>query len=280
MGIYMLQIKQDLQKIHSNRLTILVALITFITFSLYTLVLLPLYLTLNSNIIYQSGLIVSILLYAMKTLELIGMLASYGIIIYSLYVTDLKSTIKISAVFLGVTLYKYITNLLVSWFMSGGIPANFISDMSFTSFLISLALETLKLAFIVFISFKIKSSAKKRMYYTHTTEADDIDAEDDIHSFSFPLRKIFNKKNPVQVSILICAILFMVEKIIQYLRFYIYYQLGSVPVYLVMFVSELVLAVIMYFFILYILITLDNLTMKYTAKLNIANENNYIEKLK
>lgn len=279
------QINEEMNKIYFKQLAIKLLIVSFVCFSLYSIAFLPLYLTLNADILYQNEIITIVVYYLMKAAELIGMVISTAIIIYSLYLIQIKETINLCLIFTVVTLYKYITNYVVTAIISGGISLTFYKDMNFISTIISVFLEALLLFLIVFFSHKIINNIKKR-YKISRIAAKKAGVEAmDYRSLFFPFQKLLNRKNPIQNAALLCSGIFLAKNYIEWIILFIYDGVNNLGMYGVIsyvstVISEFVATVIIYFIIIYTLVTLDNLTQKYLEKAKKADEKNYIESLK
>ena len=175
--------KENNNKKACRRLYGISALCFAIAYSLYSLVILPLYFRLDSNVDFAGGFLPDALGYIGLAIENIAIFVFYGILISGIYHFGYYGFRGIVGVFTAATVYKYTANVLMSWVRGGAIPTTWIWDL--VNIVYYTALELIMLWIVIAIVRRLIASSR-----------------DEIPTFE----RFYDKTNPLMRAALVCSI--------------------------------------------------------------------------
>ena len=109
---------------------LVVAAVSFAVFySLYSWVILPRYIASLYNIVYENSAVPDILNYSANAVEMMGLAVFYGVLCYGMYRLGHKKMRSMIFLFIGANLYKYASNMIMTWIDGGRIPLDFGVDI-------------------------------------------------------------------------------------------------------------------------------------------------------
>lgn len=88
-------------------------------FTLYAAVLVPLYTQLVANVAYRDGWLCNLLYYLYQTVDLLVFFWVYASAVYTMYRGGWRSVGRLSALYGGMVLYKYVANYVVGSLVDG-----------------------------------------------------------------------------------------------------------------------------------------------------------------
>lgn len=195
----------------------------FIIFSLYSIVLKTLYTNSISNAAFMIPIFVDLIPHITDMSEIIGILIAYAYITYSFYKFDNKKANSFVGTFIGLTVYKYLATIAVTYLPVLITRAN--SGKSFSvddilielllTVLVPLVLEVVQLLIVVLFTKHLIKTAFDFIKEKKALEGKLPGYHFDEHSVFFPFVKLFNTQNPLQKIALWQGIVIMASKIIQ-----------------------------------------------------------------
>ena len=195
----------------------------FVIFSLYSIVFKTLYTNSISNAAFMIPVFADLIPHITDLSEIIGILIAYAYITYSFYKFDNKKSNSFVGVFIGLTAYKYLATIAVTYLPILITRAN--SGKTFAvddilmelllTVLVPLVLEVVQLMIVVFFTKHFIKVAFNFIKEKKTLEGKLPDYHFDERSVFFPFIKLFNMQNPLQKIAFWQGIVIMVSKIIQ-----------------------------------------------------------------
>ena len=225
-------------------------------FTLYTAVLVPLYVQLNANVVYQNTPVCWLLYYAYNAVDLLVFFWVYAATVYGMYRGGLKASAPLLGVYGGMIVYKYVANYVVGSIIDGAF-----SD--WTLFLRydlpilggEMLLEVLQCAAVVALC----ALVFRRRRTAATAEA-------------FPFEKMFCRSNPVQKAALAAGcVIALVRCVVLHLfyQFFLLVEVGEFEGWLVLsadLVGDVLIGVIAYFVMILLLQRFDGVAERITQK--------------
>ena len=206
-----------------KKMFIHMAVSVFIIFSLYSVVFKTLYTNSVSNTAFMIPIFVDLIPHITDMSEIIGILIAYAYVIYAFYKFDSKKIYSFIACFVGLTAYKYLITIAITY-----IPVFFTrvnSDVDFEmgdiitdillAVIIPFILEIIQLGVVVLFTKKIMDKAFDFIKEKKTLEGKLQNYYFDENKVFFPFDKLFNMQNPLQKIALWQGVVIMVSKIIQ-----------------------------------------------------------------
>jgi hypothetical protein len=157
----------------------------------------------------------NIIEWANRIIQLCSFILCYGVTIYSIFRFSLKETVPTIIISCAMTVYKYGMNLVAGWFFYDGVPSN-ASERGFQIFAViaNAILELLPYLIIILIACSvIKRSLpiyelQKKNYEKSTGE------KFEKRDFVFPFKSFHSKKNPIQHSAYLAAVVLIIFAVV------------------------------------------------------------------
>ena len=264
-----------LMKLDDNKKALRKKLYLFSTITLaaiYTLnglVVSPIYIGVLNDIMYDGSVLVDVLFYLRRLLELVAVAMAYAIFIYGIYRFTLSGIKGGVGIFIGATLYKYSLNTIVDWVNNGGIPTTWLVDILYI--LYYSILELLQLALVLAIVCSLISRHWRAIEFCKKVEKTHLIPE------IYPFKKLYDKANCLLRSVLACSIvILLISLMTQAINDILTIEKILDPLLMIVaYLAEIVLAVICYF-VMYVTLNVcaDKLDYPYDKRENPnANEN-------
>ncbi|MBE6684185.1 MAG: hypothetical protein E7592_00865 [Ruminococcaceae bacterium] len=218
-------------------------------YTLNGLVISPIYIGVINNIMYDGSALVDILFYLRRLLELAAVAAAYAVMIYGIYRFTLSGFRGGVGIFIGATLYKYATNVVVDWVNNGSIPTTWLVDILYILFYTTL--ELLQLSLVLAIVCALISRHEKAVEFCKKVGKTHLIPE------IFPFKKLYDKENCLLRSVLACSIvILLINLITQAINDILTIEKILDPLLMIVaYLAEIVLAVICYF-VMYVTINI------------------------
>ncbi len=230
-------------------------------YCLYCFVLVPLGNMYANDIQYMDTVLPTVIEYIYDLVEIIAIALAYAVAVYSIYRYGVGRIGAPAIIFSGVTLFKYVSNVFMTWKDVGFDEGDLWSDIR--SILIPMLLELLQYFVVLLIAYKIlskhfdfiegKRRADKRL--GRKTSGDGI----------YPFKSLFDLKNPMLKCGLWAGIIVAITKVAQRILYDVLYtvmfglpRLAEIPVMIVYYVSDVVFGAACYFaFVLILMLFLE-----------------------
>lgn len=165
--------------------------------ALYAFIMLPIYASVSSNVVFMRSAIPELVNYLAKVIEIIGISIGYAMAAYATYRMGKSAACRVYAVYCGAAFIKYFVSQTVLWVNEGGIPAfnnGFFGELLWLVVL-PFALEVIQFTVFYLICANIigKSCEKTANVNLDLQDAKSIECDKGI----YPIGKIFNFKNPM-----------------------------------------------------------------------------------
>lgn len=231
----------DNKKALRKKLYLFSAITLAAIYTLNGLVVSPIYIGVINDIMYDGSVLVDLLFYIRRLLELIAVAATYAILIYGIYRFTLSNFKGGVGIFIGATLYKYSLNAIVDWVNNGGIPTTWLVDILYV--LYYSLLELLQLAFVLVIVCSLISRHWKAVEFCQKVGKTHLIPD------ILPFKKLYDKANCLLRSVLACSIVILVINLMtQAINDILTIEKILDPLLMVVaYLAEIVLAVICYF---------------------------------
>ncbi|MBR3686405.1 MAG: hypothetical protein IKL66_02840 [Clostridia bacterium] len=231
----------DNKKALRKKLYLFSAIALAAIYTLNGLVVSPIYIGVISDIMYDGSVLVDILFYLRRLLELVAVAVAYAIFIYGIYRFALSNFKGGVGIFMGATLYKYSLNAIVDWVNNGGIPTTWLVDILYV--LYYSILEILQLALVLAIVCALISRHWRAVEFCKKVGKDHLIPE------IFPFKKLYDKENCLLRSTLACSIvILLISLMTQAINDILTIEKILDPLLMIVaYLAEVVLAVICYF---------------------------------
>ena len=238
------------------RLTVLVSLICF---AVTSFVLAPLYVFFEPNILYTEAWWVYLLGYLTEEgmVDLVVFAVCYPATVYAIWRAGFKGALKIPVAFSLITLGKFTVNFFMTSIVDGALP----DASEFLSFSLPYIgalylLEIAQYAVVILLTLWVKRRHQRRLEEAELLKGSTPPDTDDTAVFTFD--RLISVKNPVQLSaLLMAAFLFAVRVVMhQIYQISLYLTSGYSDGWVFMlleFISDLIIAVVLYFVALLLL---------------------------
>ncbi len=203
----------DIAKKSKKRVMLTSALSTLILFALSSFLVKPLYIAASSDVVYIDTVIVPILEILINIVDNLAYAICFAGIIYSIFSFTLKKSFGLIAVSFGIFFFKYLSAFILDSFSYGYIDTQIILLN-----LLYLAIDTLKLLLVVFLS-----TIVIKRYYKSKADRECAHVKELIgkNEGLFNKRTILSFSNPLHSSAFISAIVILSTEIISETRYYI-----------------------------------------------------------
>lgn len=205
--------KAEKRLLRNTRLAVLTVFI--IANSLFALFLAPMEAYMAADRTFGFDYLPNIIEWANRIIQLCSFILCYGVTIYSIFRFSLKETVPTIIISCAMTVYKYGMNLVAGWFFYDGVPSN-ASERGFQIFAViaNAILELLPYLIIILIACSvIKRSLpiyelQKKNYEKSTGE------KFEKRDFVFPFKSFHSKKNPIQHSAYLAAVVLIIFAVV------------------------------------------------------------------
>ena len=231
----------DNKKALRKKLYLFSAITLATLYTLNGLVVSPIYIGVINDIMYDGSVLVDVLFYLRRLLELVAVAAAYAVMIYGIYRFSLSSFKGGVGIFMGATLYKYSLNTIVDWITNGSIPKSWPVDILYVMYYS--ILELLQLALVLVIVCSLISRHWKAVEFCQKVGKTHLIPE------IFPLKKLYDKENCLLRSVLACSIvILLISLMTQAINDILTIEKILDPLLMIVaYLAEIVLAVICYF---------------------------------
>ncbi|MBE6693468.1 MAG: hypothetical protein E7589_01730 [Ruminococcaceae bacterium] len=191
-----------------RRYTKIAFFVTLVCFTLYSCVIVPLYTQVHADIMYNGGILDTVLYLLYNAMDLIVMFTVFPVTVFSVYLRGGKASAKLFVMYPVLVVYKYILNTVASYIADGALPEFdklLSADLPLISMLV--LLEVVQYALVCLAACIIITRARR--VFDFKQKAASISGR--MYSFRdgiFPIKRIFNFKNPVQRSAFVTAVIF------------------------------------------------------------------------
>lgn len=212
----------DEKKAHV-RLIWIVALILFGLVLLYCFVLLPLYIRMVSDVLFESSVIPAVFEIVYTLVEYAVMWLAVSLVLFFLWERGLPYAWIPVAVYIGAIVLKFTLNTLQDWIVDG-IPTSSAlwEDLGITLRNISVEVGQFAVAFAILYPFFKKR--RDALLDSHRAKVRLGQTDGPLREEVYPFRKVFDPKNPLMLSSLIFTIVLTVFRI----AFRLIYDLSGV----------------------------------------------------
>ena len=228
----------------------LVAIVAFaVLYSIYSLVILPIYIASLYNIAYEGTVTPDLLNYLAKTVEMVALAIFYGVVCYGMYRLGNLKMRSIAWVFVGGNLYKYTCNTLMTWKDGGSIPLEWGWDI--LNVIYYTAMEMITFALVWFLTKAIIERYREKciVFEKVGKKAERV----------FPFSGIYKKGNCLMFSAFISSLLIFglkfLSKVINDLL--TVKQLNDITLMIVAYALLLLFGIVCYFVMIFTMMTLD-----------------------
>ena len=231
-----------------SRLYIVAAAVFALLYTLCSFVIEPNFEATIYDIAYAETVIPDILNYLGDICEMLALAVFYATLSYGMYRLGNKQVRGMIALYVGANLYKYTGNIIMTWVDGGSIPRDWYIDVLNIAFFT--AAEMISFAIIWFIIKRFTTAYRERQA---------VLAKVGKSERVFPFVGVYNKKNCLMNSALWCSVVMLALKIFGKIINDIatVEEIVSVPLMLLAYGANVVLAVLCYFAMILTLITLD-----------------------
>ena len=233
-----------------RRLTLLTVLVSAISFGISSLVLIPLYIQLASDIATADSLLTWVLYYLTDEglIDYFVYAICYPATMYAVWFVGLKRAARIPVAFSLITLGRFVLNYIMSAITDSALPdlEEFLTaelPMIATMLILELLQYALPILFTLLL---------KKRYLQKQTEREALEGKDYRPEALLPISRLFSFRNPLQLSaFLMGAVIFTFAFVAQQIYQYaLYVTSGYTDGWFFMaldFIADLFIAIILYF---------------------------------
>ncbi len=182
--------------------------VTLVSFTLYACVIVPLYTQLSADYMYRDSILTTVLYFLYNLCDLVVMFTVFPVTVYSIYLRGGKGSAKLFAVYPILIIYKFLLNTVASYISDGMMPSAesfFGADLPIVGGLV--LFEVLQYAFVCLFACIVINRAR-RVFDIKQKAAKVNGREYSFREGIFPIKKFFDFKNPVQLSMFIAGVVF------------------------------------------------------------------------
>lgn len=250
-----------------NKLIITMAIVAFVMFSLNAFVFSILEVKSYTDVDYMIPVFVDVIPYLTMLSELAGVLFSYACIIYASYRFGRDGLVLSIVVYAALTLYKYIAKIASGLIINGSISAlKGILSLFFYSVVLPFLLDAVMLAVVTVITLRINGKAALYAEKQRRLAEKLPDHVFDERCVYFPIKKLWNRENPMQRIIVWVGVVVAVSQALQLLSVDIQIGLPADVTDLIWMISAYLMCVLLgaatYLFMLYMLIILNRMDVE------------------
>ncbi len=227
---------------------LIVALVSFAVFySIYSWVILPRYIASLYNIVYENSAVPDVLNYSADAFEMMGLAVFYGVLCYGMYCLGHKKMRSMIFLFVGANLYKYTSNMIMTWIDGGKVPLDFGFDI--INAIYYTATEMLTFVIVWFIC--------KGIINSYLSKQASLEKNGKAES-AVPFSGIYQKGNCLMKSALMCSlVMFGLKFVFQLINDLVTVEeVVNVGLMIVSYASNVIFGIICYFVMLFTMMTL------------------------
>lgn len=238
--------------------------------ALYAFIMLPIYASVSSNVVYMDTVIPDLVNFFAKVIEIIGICIGYAMAVYSTYRMGRCSAGRVYSVYCGAAFIKCFIAQIVMWVNDGGIPAlnnGFFGELLWLV-LLPFALEVIQFTVFYLIAAGIIGKSRQRKSKIAADELDGICISED--EGVYPIGKILDFKNPVLRCARAGGLTILISKVLLTTVDEIYITIETRPIKtldealtcILRYLSDCVCGVMAYFVTVFVLITFFDMLYK------------------
>ncbi len=242
----------------------LVVWVSAVCYGLYALVVAPLFTQLDTNVVYQNSVITLILSFVPEILDITVFSLVYPATIYAMWRGGFRKAYRVPLTFFLLTLAKYVLNFFMTCLTDGGFPSwEIFLETDVPNILPAFLLEMLQYGIVLTLAVVIRAVRIKR------SEEDMLYSRKSAHvrSLAFPITKLISRASAVQWTALWVSVVILIGRWFNHgmyqLTLLVYNgQTDGVAVMVIDFVSDLLIAVVVYFVSILLLSYFDKKEME------------------
>ncbi len=196
----------------TERSWVLICIICFaVLYSANGFILSPACTAISNDIMYSDTAIPILLEFLAEAVEILAISVCYAVMLALFYKFGEKNARCVLWIFAAATAYKYLVNTAMSWIYGGSIPAEWIWDI--VNIIYYTSLEFLQILIIFFVvkgiicAFTSKNRTMKKLS-EKMGDGSEIVIEE-----AYPFNALYDKKNCILRSILICSVVTFIAKL-------------------------------------------------------------------
>ncbi|MBQ8356255.1 MAG: hypothetical protein IJX39_00440 [Clostridia bacterium] len=169
------------------------ALVIFGIYAVYSCALIPLYQYLSADLVLSDTLWWDIVDFFLNLFEVLGVAASFGFLIHSIYHYGAKKCRGLYILIGGALIFKYVASIIAISIVGGSLDLT----ADFSSYVVSLLMEVTELTLVILLAHKWISAhiAQNRAL---KNAAETLGQEFIPRGETLPFRKLFSRTNPLQ----------------------------------------------------------------------------------
>ena len=187
------------------------ALVVFGIYAIYSCALAPLYRFLSTDIILSDTVWWDVVDFLFNLFEVLGVAACFGFLIHGIYRYGTKKCRPLYILIGGALLFKYIASIIAISIVGGSLDLT----ADFTSYIVSFVIEVAELLLVILLSQRritVLQNENQRMKAAAATLEQDFTPRGEF----FPLRKLFCRNNPLQMTALFGMVAVTALRLISY----------------------------------------------------------------
>lgn len=188
--------------INRRKLYLSLAVSGLVLYAIYCILLVPVGETVSNDVRYEGTALPELLYFASRLFEVAAIAVTCGIAALGVVRFRAKKFALGGVIYCGLILYKYAIAIILGWVEEGRIPSEWLFDIAYV-FVMSL-IEIIPFAIAwIFIAHLAKNHAERRAILIKAGREEKV----------LPIKKLFDKGNPLVVSALVCSVVVLVTKI-------------------------------------------------------------------
>lgn len=201
-----------------RKLNIFFAICMTALYSLYCFVLVPLSIMYSNDVVYKDTLLPTVTEIIYDAVEIIAISLGYAVSVYSIYRYGLSKTVPSMILFCVITLFKYVSNLLMDWRGGDFLVSRLASDI--VVILIPLLLEILQYFIVIWITNKVIISHEEKMTARKRTAETGESLNTDRDMGVYPFRGAIDKSNPLMRIALWAGLVIIITGLLQSIPYF------------------------------------------------------------
>lgn len=238
-----------------RKLNIFFAVSMTLLYCLYCFALVPLGNMYANDVQYMDTVLPTVIEYIYDLIEIVAIALAYSVSIYSIYRYGVGKIGIPAIIFLLVTLFKYLSNVLMTWF-DNGFAIKVWSDIR--SILVPMFFELLQYFVVLLIAYKILS--KHIDFVDKKRKADKKLGVQASGEGIYPFKSFVDLKNPMLRASFWAGVIVAATKVAQRIFYDILYtimygipQLSEIPGMIIYYSSDILCGVACYFAVIWLL---------------------------
>jgi hypothetical protein len=233
---------------------------------------------LSSNVVSADSMLLYVIDYLMALFEIVALAASFSIIIISVFLGSKKITAITALIFIASFILQIPVSILMNVPLYGTVGTLKDVVLSCIPMLTYVLFCSLHLLIVYFIALSLR-----RKYMMPASLRRRTGAREGYDPELLPLKSIYSKQNPLQVSALYACVLIVALKLIMHIAGDIYYgfpeEIGGIIAFAVSYIVDLAYGFVAYVIVLLIFsLTSDKLVIKNTdGAISPSDEGNLLD---